>query len=295
MAEKSFAERYPYRDAEGNLLVAKGICDTEKKLIVPDGTVEIAINEGAVYCLLQDKSFQKLALATGEIIPFSQKKYKVGSATIDELFNNSQKIVGPIKSWEISGGKIYALVNFSKIFLLNAKSCEREQVLFFKEDIIGIGVEKSNIYIASTATTISCYSLLESRLLLQWGWINQMIQNFEPKKITIRNGILYAISDDKLFRMEFGKVKKNKEVGNVSIISTSKCKEKIIDFVVSEDGRSIITLDIQGNIEVFDEYLNKKNSRFKIESAQAIEMECNCLYILIDQDVRIFEFLDQKK
>ncbi|MEK9130186.1 MAG: hypothetical protein AAB526_02210, partial [Patescibacteria group bacterium] len=137
--------------------------------------------------------------------------------------------------------------------------------------------------------------LLESRLLLQWGWINQMIQNFEPKKIIIRNGILYAISDDQFFRMEFGKVKKNKEVGNVSIISTSKCKEKIIDFVVSEDGRSIITLDIQGNIEVFDEYLNKKNSRFKIESAQAIEMECNCLYILIDQDVRIFEFLDQKK
>ena len=274
-----------YRDSHGDVwIIEKKVKKIEKMIAVPDGTVDMAINNSIIYCLAQDH-FEKINLATGVKIPFLKEKFLMGSETIKEFLDSSEKIAEPILSWGVDKDKIFVLTSNGNIFLFDARSGERERTLFYKEGVTGMAVEDEKIYVSSL-NQISCY--LESGQL-QWDWTNRLISNFEPKKIEIKNGVLYAISNNQVFRILIGRVDKNKEVRNSSVISASKnSNNNIID--LATNGNMVTILDDKDEIKIYDSKLDFLRYHFTVESTKAIALDGNRLYVLVNNNIiRIFE------
>ncbi|MFH1837888.1 MAG: hypothetical protein ABH808_00075 [Candidatus Kuenenbacteria bacterium] len=261
---------YPKEDSRGKW-VAKNIMQLEK-------SIGFSVNKEKVFFLLPDQTFIEKDLE-GRKISFPRKKYEIGSVTIMEYFDTSEKVTDPILDWEVERDNIYVLTT-SQISFINAQSGEIERVISCPEKgITSIAVENDRIYF-STANQIFCYNFFGEKL---WSWTSFVPANF--KELEVRNGILYTISDNQLFRIKVGNIRK-KEVRQSAVVSSSKNQWKIIDLALDES--RVIALDKNGVIKIYNSDLDEICS-FVAEGARAIAMEGNRLYVFINNEISIFE------
>jgi hypothetical protein len=274
------------QDPQGNLWFKEGnILYTEKIIACPEGTIDFQIEKEVIFFYLKNGIFAKRGLDGARLL--FQRRSQFGFST---FFSESEKVEDLI-DWEVSGGKIYVLNDTFQILTFDVGSGQIERTLFFREGITGIAVEGREIYLSSL-NQISCYLLSTEKL--QWTWTNWQPIAGGFKKIKVRDGILYAISGDQLFRIKIGKVFQKKEVRQSFVASTSKSTSSLVDFAIND--KLVVTLDKEGKIEVYDRDLNPiSRYSFQTENARAIAMDGNRLYILGNNHrIHIYEFCEKK-
>lgn len=278
-----------YRDSRGLLWVARDkVRDTEKSIVPPERTIDIEIEGKELFNFSQD-NFRKVNLATGIKISFLREKYRIGTATIYEYFDESEKIVGPIVDWEVAGNKVYVLNVESQVFILDTGSGQIEQIIpIIFSDTTGIAVEGERIYLSSE-NQISCYSL--GSLEHQWTWTNRVISNPQFEKLEVRDGVIYSISDTQLVRIKVGYVDKKREVRQSSVVSTSK-GSKIVDLAIND--QLVVALDEEGGVKIYDEdfdLLSRYSFNTGIDARAIVMGDGNRLYVLDKNNrIAIYEF-----
>ncbi|PKL72772.1 hypothetical protein CVV26_00740 [Candidatus Kuenenbacteria bacterium HGW-Kuenenbacteria-1] len=256
-------------------------------IAVPEGTADMRVEKGTLFLLSQDrKEISKIDLATFSKIPFLKLKYisTKGTETTSILECIEVASFFPVTDWNVTDDEIYTLNNTFLVSEINKISGDEKKVLLFPAK--GIAVEGGKLYCLAPFNKIFCFNLFGSQ---QWEWSPWTLPpTIKLRKIKVRDGVLYIISDDQLFRIRIGKVdKRKKEVRQSSVVSTLIISpEKIIDFAIND--KIAITLDETGVCQVYNLDLDPLRS-FKIEEGKAIALEGNRLYVLTEKKIKILE------